>query len=195
MTAQEIILKGIINEASKKAEEILNDAKEQADIILEKAKNGAKASSGEAVSSALKQAVTIKANANSAAALILRDARLKRKTREIDEVILSATEQIRGLPDEKYFGIILSMAEKRVEQKQGEIFLSEEDLKNRRTEYLTEGISKSGLMLTLSKNAADIKSGFVIKYGDIEINSSFEAIAAEKREQLEDAVNAALFTE
>lgn len=195
MTAQQIILKGIIDEASKKAEEILNDAKEQADIILEKAKNGAKASSGEAVSSALKQAVTIKANANSAAALILRDARLKRKTREIDEVILSATEQIRGLPDEEYFGIILSMAEKRVEQKQGEIFLSEEDLKNRRTEYLTEGISKSGLMLTLSKNAADIKSGFVIKYGDIEINSSFEAIAAEKREQLEDAVNAALFTE
>lgn len=195
MTAQELILKGIIDEASLKAEEILNNAKEQADIILEDAKREAKASSGETVSLALKQAVAIKANAESSATLILRDARLKRKIREIEEAIKTAVDEICKLSDEDYFELILAMAKKRAEQKSGELFLSADDLSKRKTEILTKGLEKNGLMLTLSKEPAYIKSGFVIKYGDIEINSSFEAIAAEKREQLEDAVNAVLFTE
>jgi len=195
MTAQELILKGIIDEASIKAEEILNNAKAEADSILEAAKSEAKAYSGEMVASALKRASTIKSNAESASALILRDARLKRKIREIDGVISAAIDEICRLSDEKYFELIVAMAAKIAESKPGEIFLSKDDLEKRKTDYLLKGIKEQGLTLTLSDKAADIKSGFVIKYGDIEINSSFEAKAAEKRGELEDTVNAVLFTE
>ena len=195
MTAQEQILKGILDDANKTADDILKNAKEQADVILEAAKKEAKTASGETVSAALKKAVTIKENAESSATLILRDARLKRKIREIEEVLEKATEEICKLSDEEYFDIILKMAKNKADNKNGELFLSATDLAKRNTEYLKDGIKKSGLMLTLSTAPADIKSGFLIKYGDIEINSSFSAIVQEKKELLEDTVNAALFTE
>ena len=39
----------------------------------------------------------------------------------------------------------------------------------------------------------DITAGFILVYGDIDINCSFDAIAQEKRDELRDALNALLF--
>lgn len=195
MTAQEMILKGIIDEASLKSEEILKQAKNDSQSLLEDAKKQAKAFSGETVANALKKAAAIKANAESASELVLRDARLKRKNREIEDAISLAVKELYSLSDEKYFELLLKMISKRAESEDGEIFLSQNDLSKRKTGLLLEGIKKNGFKLTLSERAADIESGFVIKYGDVEINSSFEAIVAERKEQLEDAVKDVLFTE
>ncbi len=193
MTAKSLILKGITDEASIKAEEILEKAKQDAETILQNAKAEAKTFSGETVASALKKAATIKANAEAKAELILRDARLKRKNREIEEVILTAAEKLSALSDEEYFELILKMISKIAEDTSGEILLSEKDIKNRKTEILSKGIKQNGFKLTLSKESADIKNGFILKYGDILINSSFEAIIAERKELLSDAVKDVLF--
>ena len=193
MTAQELILKGITDEASLKKEDILKKANEDAKSIIENAKREAKVFSGETVSAALKKAASIKANADSQAELILRDARLMRKNREIEGVISQAVERLEALPDKEYFGLILSLISKIAEKQSGEILLSKNDLEKRSTAILTDGIKENGLMLTLSSKAADIKSGFVLRYGDILINSSFEALVNEKRERLNDAVKDILF--
>lgn len=193
MTAKSLILQGITDEASIKAEEILEKAKQDAESILKNAKAEAKVFSGETVSAALKKAATIKANAEAKADLILRDARLKRKNREIEEVISTAAERLCALPDEEYFSLVLKMISKIAEDTSGEILLSQNDIKNRKTEILVKGIKQNGFKLALSKESADIKNGFILKYGDILINSSFEAIIAERREILEDAVKDVLF--
>ena len=195
MTAQELILKGITDEASKQSEEILKNAGIEAEGIIEKARKEAKTFSGETVAAALKKAAAIKSNAESAAALILRDARLKRKNREIEEVIASASEQLCSLSDEKYFELLLKMISGKAEKVSGEVLLSENDLKNRKTDILVNGIKQKGFNLTLSKTSADIKNGFILRYGDILINSSLEAIISERKEQLEDAVKEVLFTD
>lgn len=193
MTAQEMILKGIIDEAHLKEEEILKKANEEAETLLEDAKKEAKAFSGEVIADALKKAVAIKANANSAAELILRDARLRRKNREIGDAISLAVKTVNDLPDDKYFEILLMMIGKMALTSEGEVLLSSDDLKKRNTELFSNGIKQKGFKLTLTDKPADIKSGFVLRFGDIEINSSFEAIANEKREQLEDTVKDILF--
>lgn len=193
MTAQELILKGITDEAYLKKEEIIKKANEDAELLISKAKDEAKAFSGETVSVALKKAVSIKANAESQAELILRDAKLRRKNREIDGVISKAVEKLSTLPDKEYFELLLSLISKIAENQSGEILLSKNDLEKRNVTLLTDGIKKNGFMLTLSNEAADIKSGFVLRYGDILINSSFEARAKEKRERLNDAVKDVLF--
>ena len=195
MTAKSLILKGITDEASIKAEEILEKAKTESEELLANARAEAKAFAGEVVSAALKKAVTIKANAESAADLVIRDAKLKRKNREIGEAISTAVTKLSALPDEEYFALLLKMVSKIAEDASGEILLSEGDLKNRKTDILVKGIKSNGFNLELSKTSADIKSGFILKYGDILINSSFEAIVAEKKERLEDAVKDVLFNQ
>ena len=195
MNAKSLILKGITDEASIKAEEILEKAKTESEELLANARAEAKAFAGEVVSAALKKAVTIKANAESAADLVIRDAKLKRKNREIGEAISTAVTKLSALPDEEYFALLLKMVSKIAEDASGEILLSEGDLKNRKTDILVKGIKSNGFNLELSKTSADIKSGFILKYGDILINSSFEAIVAEKKERLEDAVKDVLFNQ
>ena len=51
---------------------------------------------------------------------------------------------------------------------------------------------KRGYKIALG-DSADIDSGFILVYGDIDINCSFDAIAAEKRDELRDALNGLLF--
>ena len=89
--------------------------------------------------------------------------------------------------------ILLRMIEKSASNLEGEVLLSSNDLTKRNTDLFSNGIKQKGFKLTLMDKPADIKSGFVLRFGDIEINSSFEAIANEKREQLEDTVKDILF--
>lgn len=49
------------------------------------------------------------------------------------------------------------------------------------------------LGFTLSDNFADINGGFILKYGDIQINGELSALIHEKRDVLTDELNKALF--
>jgi len=68
--------------------------------------------------------------------------------------------------------------------------LSAKDLE-RDISVLEEKIKKYGF--TLSRTPADIKNGFILKSGDIQINASFEALFRENSSMLIDAVNKILF--
>ena len=51
----------------------------------------------------------------------------------------------------------------------------------------------SALDITLSDTFADINGGFILKYGDIQINGELSALIHEKRDVLTDELNKALF--
>ena len=50
-----------------------------------------------------------------------------------------------------------------------------------------------GCQLTLGEPSAAAFSGFVLRYADIEMNCRFDALLEERRDELEDLVNSALF--
>lgn len=194
MNAAQKILEGIGSEAKQTAESILADAAAKAKVTGEDAKRQAKAVSAQKVSDALRRADAIKANAASAAELIVRDAKLARKRKEIAGVLESAKASICALDDEAYFDCLTSMAAHAAEKGEGVFLLGARDLL-RNIGLLEKKLSAAGLSLTVSRQAADIDSGFVLKYGDIELNLSFEALIHEKRERLEDTVGGILFAE
>ena len=55
-------------------------------------------------------------------------------------------------------------------------------------------LAAAGIKAKLDKTPCDsIKSGFILKNGDIEDNMSFSSVIADKREAVEDLINRELF--
>ena len=72
----------------------------------------------------------------------------------------------------------------------GEVYLSVKDKARDIAAFKSE---LSALDLTLSDTFADINGGFILKYGDIQINGELSALIHEKRDVLTDELNKALF--
>jgi V/A-type H+-transporting ATPase subunit E len=52
---------------------------------------------------------------------------------------------------------------------------------------------KKNASLIISENTVTIDGGFILKYGDVEENCSFDALFSSAKEELSDRVNAILF--
>lgn len=190
MTSGEKILAGILKDAQDSADKIIEDAEKKAQEIRAGILDGADARCDKIIAEAKKQAETAVNNGNSAAALIKRDRILKEKSAMIDEVLQAAADRINGLDDEKYFKFLAETAESNRMTAGGEVFLCERDLK-RKTDKFKEELEKLGL--TLCDSPVGIDGGFILKYGDIQMNCGIGALIREKREILTDKVNRILF--
>ncbi len=197
MAGLDKIIDHIKNDADRSANEIIDGAKSEADRIISAAKAEAKkqcdyleAQSKSAVADTIKRG-------DSAAELKEKRMILEAKQEIIDQVISDALVHLEGLPEGEYFDAILKMVGKYSLAKEGEIVFSQKD-KNRLPSGFEAKIKdalngKPGAQLTISNNTRNIKSGFVLVYGDIEENCSFEAIFTELHDTLQDKVGAMLF--
>ncbi len=190
MTSGEKILAGILGEAKKDAEAVIKEAEEKAALYAAEAERKAQAKKAAVIADAEKKAEVIRAAGVSSAELIKRDRALGIRMQAISDILSETERRIAAMKDEDYFEFIADLVKKSATQKQGEILLSESDLK-RNTDILKEKLS--GCSLTLSDTPAEITSGFVLKYGDIMINGDIKAIIHEKRDILVDSINRTLF--
>ncbi len=190
MDAKEKIIASIIAEAEASAKDIILDAEKAAKEAAEKIEASAQKERDAIISTAESKASDIKKSADSAVALIRRDKILSLKGELIDGVLCAAAEKINALGDKEYFDFLYEIAKKTALDKNGEIFLNDKDLKR---DYKDFEKSVKALGLSLSKKKADISGGFILKYGDIEINGEIAAIIREKREILVDIANKMLF--
>lgn len=194
MSAEEKILQGILDDAKKQADEILSAAEAECREIEEKAAVDAKAYSATTVSAALFKAKSIKENGASAAELTVRDAKLAKRHGEIEKTLQLAEERISALPDDKYFALLTALAKANAKDEEAELLLSAADLK--RSLSVFEGqLAAAGVKAKIRTAPADISAGLVLKYGDIEYNLTVAAVINDKREVLEDKINAILFAE
>ena len=117
------------------------------------------------------------------------------KQDEIDKVIETAVNTLKNLESDDYFKVILHMVPKYAPSKDGVICFSSEDLA-RLPEGFEDEINKAldgRASLTLSDKPADINGGFILKYGDIEENCSFDALIESSKETLQDKIGQILF--
>ena len=126
----------------------------------------------------------------SAAKLLRRKMLLEAKQQIISDVIEDAKSTLHHLPESDYFALILKMVKKNALQKSGEILFSEKDQKRLPAEF---GDTLKPFALTVSKETRNIDGGFVLLYGDIEENCSFDALILTARESLQDKVRDLLF--
>ncbi len=175
-----------IAKANKRAEEILADAKDEADKkcaeILEQSQIEIKA---------------ILSRAESAASLQEKKLILNAKQEIISDVIQKAKETLTQLPEQDYFEKVLKMVIKYTLNQRGQIRLSSKDRERLPKDFAgsleTALVGKKNAELTISEATADIEGGFVLDYGDIEVNCSFEALIFAARETLQDKVRGVLF--
>lgn len=190
MTSSEKILSGITDKAEETAKGIISAAEEKAEEIIAGAVKEAEKQVEIIAAEADKKAALIESTGNSAAQLVLRDARLTKKRelieRALDEVIVG----INNYDDKAYFDCLLRLAKKNAMSEKGEMLLSSRDLSRDKDDFVK---ALEALSVTLSDTPADINGGFILKYGDIIINCELSAVMREKRDEITDTLNTALF--
>ncbi len=114
----------------------------------------------------------------------------------IDQVIDRVLEKLCSLPDKDYFDALLRLAEKNIRSGNGVMMLGKKDLERVPADLaakLSQAAEKKGGTLVLSDEPADINSGFMLQYGLITENCSFEAIIEAEKESIRDTIANELF--
>ncbi len=194
MTGLEKILSQIEYESDDRCRELIEKAKEKAQAIIKEADAQAQSINEEALAAAEKKVEASRQTAESSAGLVASREILKAKLDIIDGTLERSLEVIKALPKKEYFEILKSLILKNARKGEGVLHLSKEDTDKLPVNFVDSlnNAFKRGYKVTLG-DSVGIDSGFVLVYGDIDINCSFDAIAAEKRDELRDALNALLF--
>ena len=192
MSAEEKILGGILSEAEATAKAAEEKTAEEVKKIEEAAAAEAKAYSAEVISAALLKAKAIKKNAESAAELTVRDAKLSKKHEEIEKTISMALDAALKLDDEKYFALLSRVAAPYAKDGEAVIFVGKKD-KKRDLSVFKKALAEKGIKATLSDVSCFGDYGFVLSYGDVEYNLTLNALINDKRDILEDRIHRILF--
>lgn len=190
MTSSEKILAGIAGEAKTEAEKITAEAEKQAAEITAAAKAEAETDAGKIRAAAEKKAELIINSGKSSAGLLKRDTALNCRRELIEKALNFVADTVNAYGDKDYFDFLLTLIKKEKLNGKGEVYLS---VKDRARDIAAFKSELSALDLTLSDTFADINGGFILKYGDIQINGELSALIHEKRDVLTDELNKALF--
>lgn len=196
MAGIESITKEISLEADKEAAGIISAAEEAAKSLKAKTEeecNVIRAESDEKISRKLaSEDKKTQSQCEQAEKLIM----LNAKQEIIDGVLSKAKEKLLHLETKEYFDTLLKLLEKQSQADKGILLLNEKDLARMPEDFEKSAqavATKNGGMLDVSKETVNIDGGFILKYGNIEINSSFDALFEENEEELVDIVNKMLW--
>lgn len=180
----------IIDDAKEYENTVLSEAQKEAADILAEYKTRADSSSEEILSKGKKSAEAIITRAESSAALIRRNQMLQMKLDMIDKVFEDIEEKVFSMPENDLLRLLLSILVSSAESGMGEIMFNERDREKFGDKFVSAANKKiqekiKDAEFVLSNTTADIKNGFILKYGDIETNCSIEKIISSQRAQLE----------
>ena len=190
MTGLDKILEHIKQDAEQEAKASYAEAEAEAKALVEKAAEEEReflASSEEKRNS---EVALLRARGQSAAELTHRKMLLEAKQKIISDMMEAAKHSLSELSDAEYFDTILKMVSKYAQPQTGEIIFSKKD-KQRVPATFIEAVKKYSL--TVSDETREIGGGFILLYGEIEENCSFDALFFEAREELQDKVKNLLF--
>ena len=196
----EKILERIERDAQSEVDRIKGRASATADEIVKKAQAEAEALKIQALEDAKLEAEQRKERLIATARLDLRKARLAEKQNAIDAAFREAVENLLDMEDAEYRKVLRDMILPNVKTGGEELILSERDkagLGEKLLEEVNHQLAESGKegKLTLSQDTYDILGGFILRRGDIELNSSFETLFKSSRGDLESEVSKILFPE
>lgn len=195
MTGLDRILENIASDARARADEIVEAAKQEVKRIIDEASTEAGAECAGIVEATRHEAELQGKIARSGAELNGRKLMLKMRRGLIDEILAEATAKLKKMPADEYFAILIRLAAKYAADGEGEMILSAAD-KARMPEGFIDSVNKalSRGSLKIAADTAETDGGFILRYGGIEENCTFDAIAEQERERLSDELDALLFS-
>lgn len=198
-----------MNGAEKIKEKIIADARERAEKIIEAARIEAQGIIKHAEKQAFQRVAIMTEKAKEDAALYKRRAQaagemeikkniLKTRQDTIDEAFAIALERIAELPDDKYSRFLEEILLNAARDEEGELILNSKDKQRLGQQFIDRMNAKfrslgRNAVLKLSADDLNSRGGFVIRYGDMEINCTLEVMLNMERPNLEAGVAAILF--
>lgn len=189
----ENITANILNDARNTAEnslanaeltgqDIINNAKQEAETIIKAEKE-----------EALKDAESLKSRKISAAGLQGRKMLLTAKQEAINKSFSVALEKLRSMQSEEYINLLVNQIVT-IPNCEGYLILNELD-REKIGEKLINSVNEklNEKKVTLSDETQKASGGFILKRGNIEINSTFEAILDSMKDELTGEIASALF--
>ena len=194
MTGLEKIIGKIERDSADKCRSMIADANTKAERIRKAAEDEC-----EKVNEAVLAEIRIEGEratelAESAANQKSRQTLLAAKIEAINEALAQASKAIKNLPAEEYFAALTALAVSNAMSGSGVMRLSAGDL-----DRLPDGFEKNinsklnGRSISVSDKPADISDGFILVYGDIEINCTVDALIDEKRDELKEKICSIIF--
>jgi len=196
MTGFDKIIQKIQRESENTCDAILLSAQKECDEILRRAAERADELIKEAETQAAKKAAGIENTAKSVAAQQEKQWLLASRVGVVTDALHAAEKALGEMPAAEYFNSLQTLAVKNARKGQALMGLSAEDLERLPAgfeEALNEKLKAAGASVTLNNTPAKISKGFILAYGDIEINCSFEALFEARREELKELVCGILF--
>ena len=192
MSSGEKILSVIRMDSQEAIAQMQAETDKKCESILRKAKDKAQEISNNAQQKKAEQMARLQKSHQSRRELEKRNMILKAKRTAINEAVVSVLDYMEHLESKEYFALIYRLAAT-LGAKEGVVLLNEKDLKRVPKDFIQQ-MAKSGIKAALSPTPDNsIKSGFILKNGDIEENMSFAAVIADRREAVEDVINRELF--
>ena len=192
-------------------EKIINSIKESADREAAAIISDAEAKAAELVDKTGKECVvfSVEENAKSdkkielagkryaaqseqAAKLILLNARQN----IIESTLTDALTAMEKAEPKEYFDMLLKLIEKAAGKGEGSLFLSHSDLARIPADFEAAAgkiAAGKGGTIKVAGSLPEIKSGFILKYGQIEENYTFKALFEENHDRLQDIVNSIIW--
>ena len=197
MTGLEKIIEQIDRDAHESASEVLAQADAECAKILEAAQAESDKIDARAAADAEALRQDILSRGESGAQMQRKNRILTAKQDMIGTVIDRAREKLLGMESIDYFVLLGKLVEKYAQPGDGIMYLSSFDLGRVPTYFrrvLAYIAQKKHGTLVLSSESRDISGGFVLAYGGIEENCSFDAMIEDQKEHLQDVVRAKLFS-
>ena len=193
MSGIDVIISQIEQDTQAVCEKIIAEAQAKADKILAEARDQAQSVAAAGKEKTAARVADIKKRGESAADLEEKRVMLCTKQDIIATMLKNGLDDAKNLPDNEYFALIVQMVEKYSQPEDGIICFGRRD-KERMPDDLPERVNSAAKgRLTLAVEDADIDAGFILKYGGIEQNCSFDAIFASEAETLSDRAGKLLF--
>jgi len=198
MSGAQKLKEKIICEATERAEKVLAEAGLRAEEIVAAARKQAEAKSRDILEQARLQAEERRRRVRTIAELDARKAILGAKEKQIEDTFRQALARLQALPPANAREMLLPMLLAAAQSGREEIMVSARDRELFSPEFMAAvnaALEKQGRQgrLTLSAAAREMQGGFVLRSGEVEVNSSFDSILRMQRDQLEPEVAAALF--
>ena len=197
MTGLEKITDQIQEEAKASAARRLEAAQKEADAVIAEAKDVCAAMETETAEKIAAMKVNYEGRIKSSAEQQRRTALLRAKQEIIAEVIEEARLTLKKKDAQSYFLTLEKILKTYALAENGEIYFSAEDLARMPADFekkIKTAAKEKGGSLVLKKEPKAIADGFVLAYGGVEENCTLKALFDAKKDELQDKVNAILFS-
>ncbi|MDE6780679.1 MAG: V-type ATP synthase subunit E [Ruminococcus sp.] len=116
---------------------------------------------------------------------------LKCRVGLIETATKKVLEKLSGLPDAEYFEMILRLAGRKIHKGDGIIYFGQKDLARLPADFnkkISLLANRAGGTVSISAVAADIENGFILEYGLISENCTFDAILESEKDTVCDII-------